>query len=266
MTGTPPRERRFSKPRQRADLLLLVAAIIVIAFAIWVILGNKGPAAPGTSAVPSAIATPTTTSDVTPPTTSTTSTATNSPALTPTAAFIGDSYTTGVGGGGTKWTTLVAKKEGWSEVNLGYRGTGYAQEFHASDCPANGCPNYLQAVAQVVAKHPDIVVVSGGRNDATNQAAAAANISQLFQQLHTKLPKAKIIAISPFWGSGSYSASLKTIGSDVQSAVQSAGGKYVDIGSPLSGPSNLVGSDGIYPTAAGYKALATAIESALRAS
>ncbi|MBO1755759.1 SGNH/GDSL hydrolase family protein [Allobranchiibius sp. CTAmp26] len=178
--------------------------------------------------------------------------------------FIGDSYTTGVGGGGTKWTTLLAQREGWREVNVGYRGTGYGKEFHAADCPANGCPDYLQVVSRAVAAHPDVVIVSGGRNDMTNQNRAATNIPKVFQELRQQLPKARIVAVSPFWDSTSYPAGLAVLGTDVRTAVAKVGGQYVDVGSPLSGKTGLLSTGGVYPNADGYRALAKAVEAALQ--
>ena len=257
MAGTTTKETRLWLWRHRADLALLIAAVIVVVFAIWVILGSGGPAAASGATRPAISTTPV----VTPKETTGTS---KTPSKRPVAVFVGDSYTTGVGGGGTKWTTLLAQREGWTEVNLGYRGTGYAKAFNAPDCPAAGCPNYLKVVGQVVAKRPDIVVVSGGRNDAVDTGAAATNIPLVFQQLRAKLPKARIIAISPFWGSRRYPASLRTIGSDVRKAAKSVRGQYVDIGSPLRNRSDQLGSDGIYPTAAGQKTLASAVESKLK--
>lgn len=258
MARTTNQEKRLSPRGHMADLALMIAAVIVVGFAFVVIKGNNGPAKTGVAAAESAPSAPATISR----------TASSAPSATPskvpTAVFIGDSYTIGAGGGGTKWTTLLAQRKRWREVNLGYRGTGYAQEFHAPDCPANGCPNYLQVIDQVVAKNPDIVVVSGGRNDATNTDAAATSVRQVFQQLRSKLPNARIIAISPFWGSGAYPSSMATIGADVRSAVQSVHGQYVDIGSPLSDKSDLVGSDGVYPTAAGYRLLAKEIADAVK--
>ncbi len=256
MAGRTNKENRSWLRRHRADLLLLIAAIVVIAFAIWVILGD-GRAAEPRRAAPS---TTSTTPVVTP---KETSGASKAPSRRPVAVFVADSYTTGVGGGGTKWTTLLAQRRGWDEVNLGYRGTGYARASIAPDCPAAGCPNYLLVVDQVVARRPDIVVVSGGRNDAVDMSAAATNIPLVFQQLRTKLPKARIIAISPFWDSRPYPVALRTIGSDVHSAMQSVRGEYVEIGSPLRNKPQLLGRNGIFPAAAGYETLANAVASAL---
>ena len=242
------------------DAALALGAVAAVAIAVAAIADGGASAAGSTHVSPLAAPTPTSTATPAGGTASSTST------VRPIAAFIGDSYTTGAGGGGTKWTTLLAQREGWREVNLGYRGTGYGMEFHAPDCPATGCPDYLQVVSRVVAEHPDVVVVSGGRNDMTNQDRAATNIPKVFQQLRRELPKARIIAVSPFWDSGSYPAPLTALGTDVRTAVERVGGQYVDVGSPLSGRTGLLSTGGVYPNADGYRAIAAAVEGALKAT
>ncbi|NYJ75518.1 SGNH/GDSL hydrolase family protein [Allobranchiibius huperziae] len=262
MTRAPA--RRSTRLESAARHALPDAALAVGAIAAVVIAGvaiADGRATAGASARPSSASSVRTPS----PTTSSAAggSTTGTTAARPTAVFIGDSYTTGAGGDGTKWTTLLAQREGWREVNLGYRGTGYGMEFHAPDCPAAGCPDYLQVVSRAVAAHPAIVVVSGGRNDMTNQARAATNIPKIFQQLRQDLPKARIVAVSPFWDSGSYPAPLTALGAEVRSAVQQVGGQYVDVGSPLSGKAGLLSSGGVYPNADGYRAIAAAVAAAL---
>lgn len=184
MAGRTNKEKRSWLRRNRADLSLLIAAIVVVCFAIWVILGSGGSADASRSAEPAAAATSVATPKAT-------TTASEAPSKRPVAVFI-------------------------------------------------------------------------GRNDAANTGAAAVNILQIFYRIRTKLPNAKIIAISPFWGSGRYPASLRTIGSHVREAVQSVRGQYVDIGSPLQSKSNQLGRYGIYPTAAGQETLAAAVGFKLR--
>ena len=259
--STDPRSTRakFVARRHLPDAALALGAIVAVVIAGAAIADGRATA--GSSLRPTSISVTTTSTS---PTSAASPSSTPTSAARPTAAFIGDAYTTGVGGGGTKWTTLLAQREGWREVNLGYRGTGYGMVFHAADCPANGCPNYLQVVSQAVAAHPDIVVVSGGRNDMTNQGKATTNIPKVFQQLRQQLPKARIVAVSPLWASGSTPTALTALGAEVRSAVQSVGGQYVDAGSPLSGGSGLLSSDGVDPSADGYRAIATAVEAALK--
>lgn len=246
--------------RGMPDAALGVGVIAAVVIAGAAIVDGRATAGGSTQPSPSAARTPSATAS-----TAGGSASASSSSAQPIAAFIGDSYTTGAGGDGTKWTTLLAQREGWREVNLGYRGTGYGKEFHAANCPEAGCPDYLQVVSRAVAAHPDIVVVSGGRNDITNQGRAASNIPKVFQQLRQELPKARIIAVSPFWDASSYPSSLTRLGSDVRTAVENGGGQYVDVGSPLSGKAGLVSSGGVYPNADGYRSIAEAVASAMKA-
>lgn len=241
------------KTRLISDAALLVALIAVVAFVVAVIV-QKLPAAPSQDAVG--------------PTSSTASPVAPTPStpapVIPVAAFIGDSYTTGSGGESTRWTTIVAKAQGWREVNVGQRGTGYVQTAEGQDCPAFGCPNYLQSIAAAVAAQPDIVVVSGGRNDLNRRDGLAGNIRKVFEQLRAQLPKARIIAISPFWGSGDYPLFRREISTEVRTSVESVKGRYLDVGQVLADKPSLVDSEGNYPTADGYRAIASAVQTSLK--
>ncbi len=247
--------------RHLVDVALAILVIAALVFAAAVIVKARASTGAGarTTATASSVPSAPASSSVATPTGSATT-------RTPTAVFIGDSYTAGTGGEGTRWTTLVAQREGWQEVNLGYPGTGYAKDFHAPSCPDDGCPDYLGVVSRAIAAHPAIVVVSGGRNDLADPDAATANISKIFEQLHRGLPQARVIAISPFYDDRRYPTGLRTLGSKVRTAVEAVGGEYVDVGSPLQDSPDLLSDGGVNPNAAGYRALAAAVSSALPAS
>jgi lysophospholipase L1-like esterase len=91
--------------------------------------------------------------------------------------FIGDSYTDGVGATSpaTRWSTLVALKEGWTEDNFGVGGTGYVNQGSASVKPST----YAQRVAEVAAKKPAAVIVTGGLNDLSYPPAQVADATYL---------------------------------------------------------------------------------------
>ena len=245
---------------QLADVALAVLVVAVLVFAVLVIVEARRSSFPAGRDTAVSVAPVSTPSASPTPTRSTTATA------EPTAVFIGDSYTTGDGGGGTRWTTLVAQREGWREVNLGYGRTGYAKDFHALSCPEDGCPDYLGVVSRAIAEHPTVVVVSGGRNDLADADSASGNISKVFQELRRGLPQARIIAISPFYDDRPYPAGLRTLGSKVRTSVEAVRGEYVDVGSPLRDSPDLVSDGGVNPNAAGYRALAAAVSGALPAS
>lgn len=177
----------------------------------------------------------------------------------PVVAFIGDSYSVGVGGDGTKWTSLVSAHEGWQEKNFAVGGTGYTVTH---GCGQKTCLTYAQMVPQVVEVKPSIVIVSGGRNDPADFDPAV--VSKTFQTIRAALPQAQIVATSPLWGATKPPASLGVLAQTVQKAVTSVGGRYVDLGQPLYGHPEWMTSDNVHPKAAGYRAIAEAFELAWR--
>lgn len=184
-----------------------------------------------------------------------------SPQQAPVAVFIGDSYTAGAGGDGTTWTALVAAAEGWQEVNLGRGGTGFIAASGPEGCGDEYCPPFPEMVTDAARHDPDVVVVSGGRNDGELDNRVA--IQETFEALREALPGARMIATSPMWDDSPYPASMTSMGQAVRVAVESVGGFYLDLGSPLEGQPELLDDDGVHPNAEGYKVLAEAVIAAL---
>ena len=180
------------------------------------------------------------------------------------AVFIGDSYTQGSG----KWPDAVSKAQGWEEVNLGRGGTGYAVR-HTGDAAQNGCgmdecPSFAEMVDAAVKRHPDVVVVAGGRND--GGADIADQVHDTFAGLRERLPDAQIIAVQPMWDASGYPDFLVDYGKVIKKEVQAVDGEYLKIGSPLEGRPNLVQDDGVHPTDEGQKLLAAAVNESLSRS
>ena len=176
----------------------------------------------------------------------------------PVVVFLGDDYTSGSGATATsaRFTTVLCAALGATEVNLGAAGTGYAKTASAGD--------YLTRVARVVAAKPDVVVVSGGRNDVTDDPdTLATDARQLFAELHDKLPAAMIIAVAPFWGDSDPGSDLETVRTSVRQAAKAAGATFLDIPDPLHGHPEWM-ADQANPNDAGYAAIAAALEKKLR--
>lgn len=179
-----------------------------------------------------------------------------------TAVFIGDSYSEGQGAGTTakRFTTLTAASMGWTEVNVASGGTGYLAQ-----CWVNGKlhPNYL-AVLKSVKIQPDIVIVSGGRNDQWN-AKTAASIPVFFTALRAKFPSAQLIVTSPIWDARRQPpAKMNLLKSAVQVAANTNGITYIDLHEPLTGHYEYLTKDWVHPNARGHAVIATALTNQLR--
>jgi lysophospholipase L1-like esterase len=178
----------------------------------------------------------------------------------PVAVFIGDSYTQQ----GT-WPRMVAEAQGWEMVNLGSGGTGYAARLTGKTaqkgCGRDVCRSFAQMADVAKEREPDVVVVAGGRNDRGHNIDQAAG--EVFHRLRAGLPNARIIAVQPMWDASPYPDFLVRYGKVIQREVETVGGEYVKIGSPLADHPELVKSDGVHPTIEGQRVLGQAINKAL---
>jgi acyl-CoA thioesterase I len=176
----------------------------------------------------------------------------------PVVAFLGDDWTAGTAASSPKkrFSTLVSRHLGLQERNFGADGSGYAKS--GPDGP------YSSRLAALVATHPAIVVVAGGRNDVHDDpATAGARIDELFRTLRTQLPDATLVALAPMWGDSDKPAALLAIATQVEDAVTAAGGTYLDVADPIHGRPELMADDAD-PADAGYAAIAAAVEPVLR--
>jgi lysophospholipase L1-like esterase len=175
-------------------------------------------------------------------------------------AFLGDDYTAGAGGSAPakRFSTILSARLGLAEQNFGVAATGYAKA-------ATGGGDYAARIAAVVAAHPDVVIISGGRNDVRDlPATVAAHARQLFSALHARLPSATVIAVAPWWGDSPPRAALAPVAAAIKTAVQSAGGRYLDLPDPLRGHPEWM-ADAADPNDAGYAAIAAALQPAISA-
>ena len=179
------------------------------------------------------------------------------PESVPVVVFLGDSYSKGIGAStnGKRWTTLVSAAMGWSELNLAEGGSGYTTSYLGQKT------DYAIKLDIVAAAQPDILVVSGGRNDyeaGTSSITGAVAVS-LFQAIKAAAPNTEVIVTSPIWDSTVPPADFATLIDGVKTATESAGARYLDIGEPLADHPDMIDPDGLHPNDAGHRTIAGAV-------
>lgn len=184
----------------------------------------------------------------------------------PTALFIGDSYTQGVGASSldNAFISLVALAERWRPVNGGYGGTGYLATAGRSACGLAYCPSFGESLRRSAGARPEVVVISGGRNDISFRPTKFAGaVDKTLREARDLFPLAKIYVVLPIWDDRPAPAFIGEAREAVRQAALSSGATYLDIGEPLFDQSALVSADGIHPNDAGHAAIARALIKAL---
>ena len=183
------------------------------------------------------------------------------PDSVPVVAFLGDSYSKGIGAStiGKRWTTLVSAAMGWSELNLAEGGSGYTTTYMGQKT------DYSIKLEVIAAAQPDIVVVSGGRNDyeAGTSAVAGTVAASLFVAIKAKAPDAQLIVTNPIWDSTDPPAGFALLSEGLRTATASAGARYLEIGEPLAHQAGLIDPDGVHPNNIGHRAIANAVVNAV---
>lgn len=182
------------------------------------------------------------------------------------AVFIGDSYTVGQRTEleGVGFTEMLAELRGWDAVNLAISGTGYAASHELSWCEPRGCPAYAGVLADAIAADPDIVLVSGGRNDLwLERATVVQAVEDFYTELRSTFPSQRLIVTSPLWDSSTTPDDFLTLRSTVERAAERVGAEYIDLGELFAGQPELITADGIHPTEAGLELIATSIDALL---
>ena len=178
----------------------------------------------------------------------------------PTVVAIGDSIMKGHGlTAGQAWPALMAEQDGWHLDNLACDGAGFLAIGDDADCGTN----FAGLVALATAQHPRLIVIEGSSNDfgQSDQDLLPETVKQL-QQLRAALPGTQIIGLSTIWGDTAVPAQLTDVDQQVRTAVENVGGRYLDIGQPLSGHPVWMQSDDVHPTAAGQLAIYAAVQAA----
>ncbi|MDP9417365.1 MAG: SGNH/GDSL hydrolase family protein [Actinomycetota bacterium] len=200
-------------------------------------------------------------------------------ALTPAprkrAVIIGDSITEGARANARflGYAHTLCQLAGWTDCWVaGSGGTGYL---------ANGAPAYTNRVKfrsrivnDAISRNPNVVLISGGRNDGAFTATQVQSESlALFKQIRSALPNAEIIVTStyPATEREAYNTGLLARSNAIKTSAKGLANFYLDImgsasyitgngnaGAPTGGGNSDIytSSDGVHPTQAGHNALA----------
>lgn len=177
------------------------------------------------------------------------------------AAFLGDSYTAGVGAStpAFRWTSLVAQAEGWGEANFGEGGSGYITKGFEGT-------SYLGRVQDVIRARPDVVVVAGGQNDMTSNGDIDAAVHATLELLRDGLPYARMYVVGPTWPQESPPPNLVAIETSVRNAAAEVDAQFIPALDWIAGRPDLMSLDNIHPNDAGYRLIADRVVAAVNAS
>jgi lysophospholipase L1-like esterase len=184
----------------------------------------------------------------------------------PVAAFLGDSYTSGYNGAGygrSGWPAIVSASLGLRPLNRAVPGTGFVNPGW-TDQPIR------TRVAAVIRADPRIVFLAGGHNDRRfSTAATRAAALAVIDRLHRALPDARLVVIGPIWSGDVAPTSLLRLRDALRRKAAAVGVLFVDPirGGWLAGEAKrYIGPDGLHPTNAGHRHIASLVLRALRAA
>ncbi|MET4703899.1 acyl-CoA thioesterase-1 [Frigoribacterium sp. UYMn621] len=194
----------------------------------------------------------------------TTDTNSSSAATRPVVVAIGDSIMKGHGLPATQaWPAMLAATNGWDLTNLACDGAGFVAAGDDNDCGAD----FSGLVAEAVALHPALILISGSSNDlGTDNEQLNTETESVVSSLRAKLPATTIVGISTVWNDTVAPQQMDDINEQVRTAILGVKGTYLDIGQPLAGHRSWLQSDDIHPTLRGQQQLATVIAGAIRSA
>ena len=165
-----------------------------------------------------------------------------SPHESPTVLFVGDSYTAGTALADTshRWSSMVSRDQGWSEVNAGCPGSGFTQS-------AVRCGTFAQRLPELASLDASIVIIAGGINDWASPNPQP-DIAATLDLAAAQWPEADIWVVS----------ALVSINAIVASEAAERGMRWIDLGQPLLGADDAMAGDRLHPNEAGHQLIAQA--------
>lgn len=184
------------------------------------------------------------------------------------ALFLGDSYSAGARASseGARWTTLVSNELGWDEINRAYSGTGYltSREAGIPVCGFEYCPSYAEVVSEAGDLTPDLVVLSGGRNDGGSTPQHYDSVVATISAVQAQWPGVDVVVTSLLWDDDPIPPAVQATADDIREAALASGARYLELGQPLEGRVDFIDGDGVHPNDAGYRAIADSFLAAWR--
>lgn len=181
----------------------------------------------------------------------------------PTVAFLGDSWTEGTGATGRRgYVVRTAERLGWGYANLGVGGSGYS-------VPGPRRSPFAQRIPQLVALHPDVVVVQGSLNErASTPAALRAAAGSTLRELRAALrPATPVLVLGASYNPGTPDATIDRINAAIAAAAAEAGLPFVNPATAeWTDPQDAgLWSDTIHPDDRGHQLVADRLAPLLRA-
>ena len=212
--------------------------------ALLVLLGGCSTADDGGTARSTSASSPVPTSPATAPTSSV-------PVGGATVAFIGDSWTHGVGATDLRgFPVLTAELLGWNFTELGESGSGYV-------VPGGDGP-FATRIPAALAADPDVVVVQGSLNeqgvDADElESAALDTLTRLRQEAD---PATEILVVGAPDAPGTDADLIDRVNAAVSAAAESVGLRFVDPAEWTDPGDAGLWSDPVHPDDDGHRAIA----------
>jgi acyl-CoA thioesterase-1 len=184
-------------------------------------------------------------------------------------AFLGDSYSAGVGATGTNrasdatagYAGITARALGPGDTYAVFAqgGTGYLNPGQAVQSETA----YSGRVKSVIAWKPDVLVVQGGGNDVgSTEAAFRTAVRSTLQALRDGLPAAKVFCLGPVAGPSSDAKLIARINRDLAQETKAVGVTFIDPSGWLSTGDFI--SDGFHPNRGGHQKIADRLTGQLR--
>src|SRR4051794_3380707 len=221
---------------------VLAAAPFALAVAALVLLTTGGPGGAAQAAGPAAV---------------------DLVAGRPTVAFLGDSWTEGVGATGRRgYVVRTAERLGWGYGNFGVGGSGYS-------VPGPNHSRFAQRIPQLAALAPEVVVVQGSLNERRSRPSELrAAVATTLAELRTALdPGTAVLVVGASYNPGTPDATIDWINAAIAASAAEAALPFVNPATAdWTDPHDpALWSDSIHPSDRGHELIADRLEPLLRA-